>query len=51
MNAYVPPPNSIPTLGVPDLDGIRRVHMIGIGGAGMHNLARLLLARGVQVAG
>lgn len=51
MNAYVPPPNSIPTLDVPDLDGIRRVHMIGIGGAGMRNLARLFLARGVQVSG
>jgi len=27
------------------------VHMIGIGGAGMRNLARLLLARGVSVTG
>ena len=27
------------------------MHLIGIGGAGMRNLARLLLARGVQVTG
>jgi UDP-N-acetylmuramate--alanine ligase len=51
MTPYVPPPNSIPTLEVPDLEGIRRVHMIGIGGAGMRNLARLFLARGVEVSG
>jgi UDP-N-acetylmuramate--alanine ligase len=51
MSAYVPPPNSIPTLGVPELEGIGRVHMIGIGGAGMRNLARLFLARGVEVSG
>ena len=51
MNAYVPPPNSIPTLEVPELEGVRRVHMIGIGGAGMRNLARLFLARGVEVSG
>lgn len=48
---YVPPPGSIPTLEVPGLSGVRRVHMIGIGGAGMRNLARLLLARGVAVSG
>jgi UDP-N-acetylmuramate--alanine ligase len=51
VSAYVPPPDSIPTLEVPALDGIRRVHMIGIGGAGMRNLARLFLARGVEVSG
>ena len=51
MSTYVPPPNSIPTLEVPDLEGVRRVHMIGIGGAGMRNLARLFLARGVEVSG
>ncbi len=51
MSTYVPPPNSIPTLQVPELDGIRRLHMIGIGGAGMRNLARLFLARGVEVSG
>ena len=44
---YVPPPGSIPTLDVPSLDGVARLHMIGIGGAGMRNLAKLLLARGI----
>jgi UDP-N-acetylmuramate--alanine ligase len=48
---YVPPPGSIPTLDVPDLTGVRSVHMIGIGGAGMRNLARLLIARGIRVNG
>jgi len=48
---YRPRPGSIPTLGVPSLDGVRSVHLIGIGGAGMRNLARLLLARGIEVSG
>lgn len=48
---WTPPPGSIPTLAVPSLEGVRSVHMIGIGGAGMRNLARLLLARGVAVSG
>jgi len=48
---YRPPPGSIPTLEVPDLASVRRVHMIGIGGAGMRNLARLLMARGIAVSG
>jgi UDP-N-acetylmuramate--alanine ligase len=48
---YSPPPGSIPTLDVPSLDGIARLHMIGIGGAGMRNLAKLLLARGIAVSG
>jgi UDP-N-acetylmuramate--alanine ligase len=48
---YSPPPGSIPTLDVPSLEGIGRLHMIGIGGAGMRNLAKLLLARGVAVSG
>jgi UDP-N-acetylmuramate--alanine ligase len=51
VSAYVPPPDSIPTLEVPDLHGVGRVHMIGIGGAGMRNLARLFLARGIEVSG
>ncbi|MEX2420296.1 MAG: Mur ligase domain-containing protein, partial [Actinomycetota bacterium] len=51
VGTYVPPPGSIPTLEVPSLEGIGRVHMIGIGGAGMRNLARLLLARGIAVGG
>jgi UDP-N-acetylmuramate--alanine ligase len=49
--AYAPPPGSIPTLEVPDLSRLGRVHMIGIGGAGMRNLAKLMLARGVVVTG
>ena len=51
MNHFTPPAGSIPTLQVPTLDGVRAVHLIGIGGAGMRNLARLLLARGIAVAG
>ena len=49
--AYVPPEGSIPTLDVPTLDGITKVHLIGAGGAGMRNLARLFLARGIAVDG
>ena len=48
---YRPPLGTIPTLGVPSLDGVRSVHLVGIGGAGMRNLARLLLARGIGVSG
>ncbi len=48
---YVPAEGSIPTLPVPDLAGIRRAHLIGIGGAGMSGIAHLLLARGVEVTG
>jgi UDP-N-acetylmuramate--alanine ligase len=51
MSAYAPRPGTIPTLEVPDLGPVRRVHMIGIGGAGMRNLARLFLARGIAVTG
>jgi UDP-N-acetylmuramate--alanine ligase len=51
MTTYSPPPGSIPTLPVPDLSGISRVHLVGIGGAGMSGIARLLLARGVEVSG
>ena len=51
MTEYVPPPGSIPTLEVPSLDGVRRVHLVGIGGAGMRGIAQLLLARGVAVSG
>ena len=51
MSSYVPPPGSIPTLAVPDLSEVGRIHMIGIGGAGMRNLARLFLARGITVTG
>lgn len=48
---YAPRPGSIPTLDVPDLSGLRRVHMIGIGGAGMSGMAHLLLSLGVEVQG
>src|SRR6185436_10790419 len=48
---YLPPPGSIPTLDVPSLDGVASLHLIGIGGAGMRNLAKLLLARGIAVSG
>jgi UDP-N-acetylmuramate--alanine ligase len=51
MKRYRPPPGSIPTLKVPGLDGVRSVHLVGIGGAGMSGLASLLLARGVGVSG
>ncbi len=51
MAAYVPPEGSIPTLAVPDLTSVRSAHLIGIGGAGMSGIARLLMARGVSVTG
>jgi UDP-N-acetylmuramate--alanine ligase len=34
-----------------DLSGLGRVHVIGIGGAGMSGIARILVARGVVVSG
>jgi UDP-N-acetylmuramate--alanine ligase len=46
-----PPNGSIPTMDVPSLDGALSAHLVGIGGAGMRNLAKLLLARGVAVSG
>jgi UDP-N-acetylmuramate--alanine ligase len=49
--AYEAPDGSIPTLEVPSLEGVASVHLIGIGGAGMRNLARLFRARGVEVSG
>lgn len=48
---YRPREGSIPTLGVPSIDDISSVHLVGIGGAGMRNLARLFLARGIAVTG
>jgi UDP-N-acetylmuramate--alanine ligase len=48
---YTPRPGTIPTLDVPSLSGVRCIHMIGIGGAGMRNLARLLMARGIGITG
>lgn len=51
IQRWEPPAGSIPTLGVPSLRGVRRAHLVGIGGAGMRNLARLLVARGIEVRG
>ena len=48
---YVAPAGSIPTLTVPTLEGVKRVHMIGVGGAGMSGIARILLAMGIDVSG
>jgi UDP-N-acetylmuramate--alanine ligase len=48
---WSPPPGSIPTLDVPSLHGVASVHLIGIGGAGMRNLARVFRARGLEVTG
>jgi UDP-N-acetylmuramate--alanine ligase len=36
---------------VPTLEELGAVHFVGIGGAGMSGIARILLARGVQVSG
>ncbi|TFV66264.1 UDP-N-acetylmuramate--L-alanine ligase [Blastococcus sp. CT_GayMR20] len=36
---------------VPGLDELGAVHFVGIGGAGMSGIARILLARGVRVSG
>ena len=34
-----------------DLAALGRVHVVGIGGAGMSGIARIMLARGVPVSG
>ncbi|WP_331272151.1 UDP-N-acetylmuramate--L-alanine ligase [Motilibacter aurantiacus] len=36
---------------VPPADALGRVHFVGIGGAGMSGIARILLARGIAVSG
>ena len=36
---------------VPDPDDLGAVHFIGIGGAGMSGIARIMLARGIRVSG
>jgi UDP-N-acetylmuramate--alanine ligase len=36
---------------VPVADDLGRVHFVGIGGAGMSGIARIMLARGLQVSG
>jgi len=48
---WTPPAGSIPTLAIPSLDGVASIRLVGIGGAGMRNLARLLAARGLDVSG
>ena len=48
---FVPRPGTIPTLPVPDASAWRALHLVGVGGAGMRNIARLLMARGVTVSG
>jgi UDP-N-acetylmuramate--alanine ligase len=48
---WTPPPGSVATLPIPTLEGVASAHLIGVGGAGMRNLARLLLARGIRVTG
>ena len=48
---WTPPAGSIPTLAIPSLGGVAETYLIGIGGAGMRNLARLLVARGIRVRG
>lgn len=45
------PEGSIPTLEIPDLSRFRWLHLVGVGGAGMGGIARLLLARGFVVSG
>ncbi len=42
----VPPPER-----VLDAAELGRVHFVGVGGAGMSGIARILLARGMQVSG
>jgi len=46
-----PPAGTIPTMQVPSLQEVQRVHLVGVGGAGMRNLAKLLLARGLSLSG
>ncbi|HEX2088700.1 MAG TPA: UDP-N-acetylmuramate--L-alanine ligase [Actinomycetota bacterium] len=43
--------SAITALDLPDITGWRSAHLIGIGGAGMSGIARLLVARGVVVTG
>jgi UDP-N-acetylmuramate--alanine ligase len=51
VKEYVPPEGSIPTLEVPDLSGVRAAHLVGIGGAGMSGIARILLTERVRISG
>src|SRR5262249_48114151 len=38
-------------MSVPRVDSLGRVHFVGVGGAGMSGIARILIARGVPVSG
>jgi UDP-N-acetylmuramate--alanine ligase len=51
LSPFDAPAGSAPTLPVPDIRPWRRLHLVGIGGAGMRGIAQLLLARGVQITG
>jgi UDP-N-acetylmuramate--alanine ligase len=42
---------AMPRAQVPDLKTWSKVHLVGMGGAGMSGIARLLLARGIAVSG
>ncbi len=47
-------PNAVPidlSVDVPPAELLGRVHFVGIGGAGMSGIARVLLARGLPVSG
>jgi UDP-N-acetylmuramate--alanine ligase len=39
------------TAGIPSAEELGRVHLMGVGGAGMSGIARILMARGVSVSG
>jgi UDP-N-acetylmuramate--alanine ligase len=43
--------DTVPTLSAPTPEEWRRLHLVGIGGAGMSGIAKLLLARGFAVTG
>jgi UDP-N-acetylmuramate--alanine ligase len=43
--------NTLTAADVPAADRLGRVHFVGIGGAGMSGIARILLARGLSVSG
>jgi UDP-N-acetylmuramate--alanine ligase len=49
--AGAPGDEDVPTLTAPAPEGWRRLHLVGIGGAGMSGIAKLLLARGFAVTG
>ena len=36
---------------IPNADALGRVHFVGIGGAGLSGIARIMLARGIEVSG